>query len=540
MMNLGNLSRQDLLERARAKRRLLLREESDALSADLGAFTRGAWSQIERKKYLHNWHIDAIADHLTAVTNKQIKRLIINVPFRTMKSTLVSVIWPAWTWTFDPSHQFLTGSHAEKLAIRDNVKHRRLTRSNWYQDRWGHKFGFTDDQNQKIRFENDQSGYRIAFGMTSGVTGDGGDTILIDDPLDRLQSTSVVEREKVNEIFDETLVSRLNEPEHSAIVIIMQRLHEDDLSGHLLAKEAGDWDHLMLPMEFDSKRKCYTSIGFEDPREGEGELLWEERFPPKVVTSLKKTLGPYGTAGQLQQSPEVKGGGIIKREWWQLWESPDGKFPRLDYILASADTAYTEKEENDPTGFVILGLFKHSDGFPKVVLLTAWRKRLEIHGRNTERQSGETEAQWIKRTQKDWGLCEWLAYSCRRFKVDRLIIEGKASGLSVAQEMRRLHSQEGWGIMTVTPDGDKVARAYAVQSLFSDGLIYAPDREWAQMVIDEMAVFPKGSYKDLTDAMTQGLKHLREVGLAVRREERVFEEEDRRKHKAQLQPLYDV
>lgn len=569
------------------------------------AYTKAAWHQVERKDYLHNWHIEAIAEHLEAVSRREIKRLIINVPFRTTKSTLVSVMWPTWTWTWNPAHQFLVGSHAEKLAIRDNLKHRRITQSEWYRDRWGHLFGFTSDQNQKTRFENDQTGYRIAFGMTSGVTGDGADTLLIDDPLDRLQAASDAEREKANEIFDETLISRLNEPEHGAIVIIMQRLHTDDLSGHLL--ETGDWEHLMLPMEFDSSRKCVTSLGFEDPRSEDGELLWPARFPREVVDSLKKTLGPAGAAGQLQQSPEIKGGGIIRREWWNLWE--DNYFPDCQYRWAFADTAYTTKEENDPTGFTLWGLF-HQNGDPKVVLMDAWRKRLEIHGPNkwieadrakTERLKrvcswirgswafyeanpqtprpiiekplsekefesryntgvipepwasyiefgynsleawpNEPRPIWTYRTQENWGLCEWLAHSCQKHQVHKLIVEAKASGLSVIQELKRLHGSEGWGIEAQTPEGDKVARANAVQSVFSQGLVYAPDREWAQMVIEETAVFPRGRYKDLTDSTTGALKHIRESGLLISRDERLIQERESSIYRPPEKNLYQV
>src|SRR5690606_7930496 len=201
-----------------------------------------------------------------------------------------------------------------------------------------------------------------------------------------------------------------------------------------------------------------------------------------------------------QQRPTSEEGAIIKREYWQRWDPPDGKFPPLEYVLASADTAYTEKEENDPTGFVIIGLWRDKDRQPKIMLLNAWRKRLEIIGMNTQPLPNETDAEWRLRTQERWGLTEWIAHSCRRFKVHKLIIEAKASGLSVAQAIRKLQFNEGWGIETVSPEGDKVARAYAVQPIFADGLVYAPDREWAQMVIDEMAAFPKGTYKDLTDA----------------------------------------
>lgn len=455
-----------------------------------------------------------------------------------MKSTLVSVMWPAWVWTWQPEHQFLTGSHAEKLAIRDNVKHRRLTQSQWYQERWGRKFGFTADQNQKTRFENDQSGYRIAFGMTGGVTGDGGDTLLIDDPLDRKQADSEVERDNANTTFDETLISRLNEPEHSAIVVIMQRLNEDDLSGHLLSDTEDQWEHLMLPMEYEPERHCTTSIGFSDPRKIDGELLWPDRFPAHVVESLKRTLGPYGTAGQLQQSPKARGGSIIKRDYWQLWEAE--KYPAFEFVLASADTAYTEKEENDPTGFTIWGVFRDKNDNPRVMLMWAWAKHCELHGQPIEKRLGETKKAYDIRSMPTWGLVEWIAYSCRRFKVDRLLIEAKASGITVAQEMQRLYREDGWLVELRPVIGDKVARAHAVEPTWAAGLVYAPDEDWAEKVISQAETFPKSKYKDLVDSSTQAMKWLRDQGLISHNFETAAELREAMEFKPEQKALYDV
>jgi predicted phage terminase large subunit-like protein len=545
-----------------------VKEEAESLSQSLTRFTQGAWPQLERKKYLHNWHIDALAEHLEAVAKRQLKRLIINVPFRTMKSTLVNVAFPAWTWTHQPGHQFLCGSHAEKLAIRDNLKHRRLVASPWYRERWGEKFSLSADQNQKLRFENDQGGYRIAFGMTSGITGDGGDTVIIDDPHDRDSAQSEKERETALETFDQSVITRLNDPDDSAIVVIMQRLHENDLSGHLLAGSGDDWEHLMLPMEYDPARHCVTSIGFSDPRgsdedgnplsvaereEHAGELLWKERFSPETVASLSTTLGPYGTSGQLQQMPTPAGGGLIKRQYWEMWDadaaanmgvkvSEDGtpQYPPFEFVVASADTAYTEKEENDPTGFTIWGVFRDRNEMPRVMLIWAWAKHCELHGKVQDRLPSENKRDFDRRSMKTWGLVEWIAYSCRRFRVDKLLIEAKASGITVAQEMKRLYKEDGWSIELVKPVGDKVARAHAVEPSFAAGLIYAPDMEWAEKVIAECETFPKGTHDDLVDSTTQALQHLRQVGLIAHNFEVSAELREAMQHRPQSKALYDV
>lgn len=551
--NSGTSSEARLRRLASAIQALKAKEEAESLQASLTRFTQGAWPNLERKKYLHNWHIDAIAEHLQAVQDRQIKRLIINVPFRTMKSTLVNVAWPAYIWANDPGHQFLCGSHAEKLAARDNLKHRRLVTSPWYQARWGNKFSLTGDQNQKMRFENDKGGYRIGFGMTSGITGDGGDTIIIDDPHDRDKAQSELERERALETFDQSVITRLNDPDHSAIVVIMQRLHEEDLSGHLIANSDDDWEHLMLPMEYDPGRHCVTSIGFSDPRgsddagdplpeadrsEREGELLWPNRFSAPTVAALKKTLGPYGASGQLQQMPTPAGGGLLKREYWQLWE--DEKYPAFEYVLASADTAYTEKEENDPTGFSIWGVFRDKLDQPRVMLMWAWAKHCELHGKVLEKRPDETKMAFDRRSMPTWGLVEWIAYSCRRFRVDRLLIESKASGLSVAQEMNRLYRQDGWSIELVKPEGDKVARAHSVEPTFAAGLVYAPDAEWAEKMISQAEAFPKGKHDDLVDSATQALRWLRMQGLIAHNFEVSAELRESMMHRSPERALYDV
>lgn len=390
----------------------------------------------------------------------------------------------------------------------------------------------------------------------------------------------------------EGMSNRLNDMRVDVIIGIGQRVHELDASAAMLEDE--DYVHLFIPMEFMENRRCATKIGWVDPRTQDGELAWPERFPQSVVNKLKTTLGPYAWGAQYQQVPSPRGGGIIKSDWWQLWNEP--AYPACYYKWASADTAYTEKEENDPTGFTAWGLFDIG-GQPNVILLDAWRKRLELHipvrwvddkvspdarlrnvqlwqkaahaeyrasqannqpvqeplidptvepwatyirtGQNeSQRWPAETYTVWKLRTQHEWGLCEWLAHSCNRFKVHELIIEGKASGLSVAQELRRLNGNDGWGIKTVTPEGDKGARLYSVQATFSAGLVHAPDREWSQMVIDEVSSYPKGRYRDLTDSTSMAMKHVRELGLLLRPEERQLAADLSAQYRPQSKPLY--
>lgn len=370
-----------------------------------------------------------------------------------------------------------------------------------------------------------------------------------DDPHNVADGESDVVRKETVRWFRESMSNRLNDMQQDAIVIIMQRVHEEDVCGTIM-EDGLDYEHLIIPMRYDPGRHCKTSIGWSDPRTIEGELAWPERFPENVVEDLERTLGPYAFAGQYMQSPEPRGGGIFKREWWNPVHVPPGTPLKLtfQYVLASLDTAYTTKEENDPSAMTVWGVFEDQKGQPKILLLNAWEKRLELHGVDVERHIGERNEDYVKRAQPDWGLVEWVIYTCRRFKVDRLMIESKAAGYSVAQEVRRLTSSHEWAVELKDPkgEGDKVARAYAVQHLFSEGMVCAPAevegenvywRAFAEMVIGQASRFPKG-HDDLVDTMTQALRHLRQIGLAVRREERQIMDAQDLKYPERSGPLY--
>ena len=565
--------------------------DAHVLSESLMEFVKGAWHIIEPKKpFVSNWHIEAIVEHLEAVERGEIKRLIINIPPRHSKSSIVSVLYPAWVWTRDPTCQFMCGSYAEKLAVRDNLKHRRIGESQWYRERWGDVWDFAGDQNQKTRFENNRSGYRICFGMTGGAMGDGADRLLLDDPLDRQGATSEAERVKCNETYDEALSTRLNDPVQSAIILIMQRLHQNDLSGHLLDGDE-EWVHLMCPAHYDSNRHCVTQFGntiWEDPRSEDGELLWPERFTEAAIDTLAARLGPFAAAGQLEQSPVPKGGGIIKEEWWKDWP-PEGwappplgkpvQLPAFDYVVASLDSAFTSKEENDPSALVILGMWRDADEaqvgprlvsrdgvivperipgheHPKIMLAYAWEKWLTLHGPPEEKPRGVSEAEWSskfwkKRRQESWGLVEWVIDTCRRYKVDRLLIEGKASGIDVANEMARLYANENFSVELVQPHGDKVSRVYAIAPLFANGRVHAPwiydhaseewrRPAWCDHALNQCSVFPKGEHDDVVDAISMGMRHLRDIGMAVRSDEIEREWDDELAYKPKSRALYEL
>jgi hypothetical protein len=230
------------------ERRAELRLKAEA---SLAEFSRQAWHVLEpATPYVHGWHIDAMCRHLEAVSKGWIRNLLINIPPRHMKSLSVAVFWPCWEWTTRPHRRWIFTSYAEPLSIRDSVKCRRLIQSPWYQRNWGDRFQLTGDQNEKRRYDNTATGVRIAAGVRGTIIGEGGDVLVGDDPNNVKERESEAAREEVNQWWDEVMSTRGNDPKTVAKVVVQQRSHEYDLSGHLL--ERGSWEHLCLPAEYEA------------------------------------------------------------------------------------------------------------------------------------------------------------------------------------------------------------------------------------------------------------------------------------------------
>lgn len=527
-----------------AEAQLLDLERADC-EASLYEFLKGAWPYMDPAPWVDGWHIDAICEHLEAIVDGTIRRLIINLPPRHGKSLLLSVAFPAWVWaqqtrspTSGPGVPLLYASYADKLSLRDSVKCRRLIESPWYQARWGDRFKLASDQNTKNRFTNDKGGERLITSIGAGVTGEGGNIICADDPNAANEVASEASIETTIDWWTTSMPTRANDPQKAAWVIIQQRLAEDDLTGYVLEHEADGWTHLCLPGRYEPERSFHTSIGWKDPRTEPGELLWPERFSEETVGRLERQMGPYVFAGQIQQRPEPKGGGIIKRDWWKLW-TPEA-WPPMSFILAWLDTAYTEEELNDPSGMIVWGVYTdprplssrivgpdgnpiehastHSEFAPRVICMYAWTERLELHD-----------------------LVRHTAEVCRKMKVDTLCIENKASGISVAQELRRLYGLESFGVQLEDPKRqDKTARLYSVQHLFAEGMVYGPDRPWMEKVISQVGQFPKGKHDEFVDCTSGALRKLRDMGLLIRQPEREAELEADRQYRGREEPLYSV
>lgn len=457
---------------------------AEKMRRSLKEFTKSSWPAIEPgRDFYDNWHIDAVSDHLQAVVEGDIKRLIINIPPRHMKSISVAVALPAWAWTIQPEKKFLYASYAGSLSIRDSVKCRRLLDSRWYKEHFGETFKLTSDQNQKQRFENDKTGARIATSVDGALTGEGGDIIVIDDPHNVRESESSTVREGVLEWWDQAMQTRLNDPKTGAFIIIMQRVHENDLTGHILSNELGDeWDHLCLPARYEVGHPTPTrsSLNFFDPRTDEGELLWPDRIDDRTLENLERSLGSYASAGQLQQRPMPKGGGILKAEWWVPWEKED--LPPIEYVLQSWDTAFSTKENSSYSARTTWGVFR-KNGQVNAIVIDMWYDRVSYPE--------------LRKIAQD---------SYYDFEPDAVLIEKKASGQSLLQDLR----MAGIPVIEYSPDRDKQARAHASSALLEDGRIYFPfNKKWAKDLIDICAAFPAGDNDDIVDTCTQAWLRLR-------------------------------
>ena len=442
----------------------LIELDQEIARRSLSEFCKMAWHVLEPATPIKwGWALDAMCEHLEAVHYGQIKRLLMNVPPGMMKSLLTGVFFPAWEWGAggNPSLRYLTTAHKEDLAIRDNLKCRRLISSDWYQERWSVEL--CGDQNAKKKFENTATGFRESMAFRS-LTGSRGDRIIIDDPLSVDDAFSEAALSAAEQTFLEAVPSRVNNQD-SAIIVIMQRLHERDTAGIILSRQLG-YEHLMLPMRFEPERRCATCIGFTDPRTEDGELLFPERFSEAQVSEMERTMGSFATAGQLQQRPMPRGGGLFKSDWIQHWD----KLPeRFDAAVISWDMTFKESATSD---FVVGQVWGRKDG--AFYLVDQFRGRWDF----------------VK------SLEQFVAAARKYPRITRKLIEDKANGPAIISALKRKVT----GIIPITPKESKEARANAVTTLWEARNVYLPPPDrypWvAQDFIPELLAFPSGAHDD--------------------------------------------
>lgn len=493
------------MTKAELEAALIAEKSRRSASGSLYEFVKQSWHVVEPGiEFVPSWHIEAICEHLEAVSAGDIRRLLINIPPRHSKSTIVSVMWPMWEWLTTPEQKFLCASYSGTLSIRDNLKARRLVQSPWYQERWGHMFNMAGDQNAKQRFENDKTGYRIATSVGGTATGEGGSRLILDDPHSAQEAQSDQMRETSLEWFNMVWSTRLNDPKRDAMVIVMQRLHEKDISGYVLENLKG-WEHISIPAEWDGKVRK-TSLGEYDPRKVKGELICPERFGPAEITSLKQSLGEYGTAGQLQQDPVPTVGGILKTKYFNLWPHDEG-LPPFEYIIQSYDCAFTEKTSGDPTACTVWAVFTH-EGERCLMLIDAWDDNLSYP---------DLRAKAIKDWGTEYGGISKNSPFSRARKPDRVLVEAKASGQSLIQDMRLAKVP----VVSYNPgNADKISRAHQAAPTLELGLLWIPESKknptlpvsWANGFLKQVAKFPVAEHDDYVDTFTQVIIYLKNEG----------------------------
>jgi predicted phage terminase large subunit-like protein len=446
-------------------------------------FVKQAWHVLEPNTPLKwGWVMDAICDHLEAVTRGDIKRLVINVPPGTSKSLLTSVLWPCWEWIKKPSLRYLSTAHKQDIAIRDNLKARRLITSAWYQSNW--PLELAGDQNAKTKFENVHTGFRECSAFTS-MTGIRASRVLVDDPHSVDDALSPVKLLSAVTTFREALPSRV-ENEDSAIVIIMQRLNESDISKVALSL---GYDHLCIPMRFEADRRCTTSIGWSDPRTYDGELMFPDRFPDDQVRALELSLGSYASAGQLQQRPAPREGGMFKKHWFEMVPAVPADVTRIRKWDLAATTEAPGKDPDYTVGTLMArdqnGLFYIED----VIRFRGSAHEVEQTIRNTASLDGTNVHILLP---QDPGQA------------------GKAQAGALTRMLA------GFNVAAEPETGNKETRATPFAAQCEAGNVKVVKANWNDAWFDELGVFPYGAHDDQVDSASGAFAKLVEMNSPVR------------------------
>lgn len=437
-------------------------------------FVEQAWPLIEPETpFASNWHLKVMCERLEQVSRGDIKRLIINVPPGTSKSIVTSVMWPAWEWASNPGLRYLTASYTEELTIRDNLRVRDIVTSSWFQ-RYFRRVELRSDQNRKTKMDTTAAGWRLATSIGGRGTGEHPDRIIIDDPHNPKQALSDVQRQEALTWFDRTISSR-GVSRGVRIVLIMQRLHEMDLTGHLLQK--GGWRHVMLPMRYDPEHATV-----DDPRTEKGELLWPALFPEAAVRQLELDLGPYGAAGQLQQQPAPEGGGLFKREHFKILSPAEAEPLLRQGIWCRAWDGAATEGDGDYTVGVLMGLL--GDG-----------RIIVAH---------------VVRDQVGPAAADALLKATAQLDGPRVRIREEMEGGSAGKKVIAAHQRLliGYDYAGRSSSENKVWRARNFRAQVEAGHVYIVNGTWTNEYLDELSIFPNGKHDDQVDASSLAFNEL--------------------------------
>ena len=440
-------------------------------------FFKQAWHIVEPAIELSsNWHHKYICDALQEEAERIIakkpktKDIIINVPFRSTKSLIVTVMFPVWSWKKDPKLRFITSSYSANLSIELATKSRDIIFSEWFKSRWGTIFHIKKDQNLKERYENNHMGMRRATSVGGTVTGQGGDFLIVDDPLSPQMANSATERDNANEWYRTTFYSRLNSPKIGVRIIIMQRVHEDDLSGFLLDRETRlNYNHICIPATIDGEVKPKKLENFYD----DNGLFWDERFGQDVLDDYKKALGSYGYAGQLMQTPTPLDSGMIRQEWFKI-----DRYREDGVVNFVIDPAYTANQKNDPSALLS---YIYKDNKWQIIDCTNVYKEFP--------DLVKFIPQWVTKN----------GYTNK----SRIFVEPKASGKSIVQTLIR---ETGLNVREdKPPTKDKVARVADISATLESGRVGLLQGSWNNEFLDQLTKFPSAKHDDMVDCLVMAV-----------------------------------
>jgi predicted phage terminase large subunit-like protein len=443
-------------------------------------FFKAAWVVVEPAVPLStNWHHKYICDTLQEECERIIaqkpktKDIIINVPFRSTKSLIVTVMFPVWAWIKSPKLRFITSSYSATLSIELATKSRDIIFSDWFKTRWGDVFHIKKDQNLKERYENNFVGMRRATSVGGTVTGQGADFLIVDDPLSPQMANSATERENANEWYRTTFYSRLNQPDIGVRIIIMQRVHEDDLTGFLLGKETRlKYRHVCIPAKSGDGniKPAYLEKFYEKGT----QLFWKDRFSQKILDDYKSALGSYGYAGQLQQTPTPLDSGMIHKDWFKIDRY------RVDESIVNfvIDPAYTADQKNDPSA--LLAYTYKENRWQIVDCVNVYKEFPDLV---------KFIQQWVQKN----------GYTNR----SRIYVEPKASGKSIVQTLVR---ETGLNVKEdKPPTKDKVARVSDVSASLESGRVSLLNGDWNDEFLDQLAKFPAAKHDDMVDCLVMAV-----------------------------------
>tara|TARA_R110000782_G_scaffold74982_1_gene149778 strand:- start:208 stop:1662 length:1455 start_codon:yes stop_codon:yes gene_type:complete len=446
------------------KLRLAQIEKNEFSQNDFIGFVRTVWPD-----FIAGRHHKIIAEKLERVARGELKRLIINMAPRHTKSEFASYLFPAWMMGRNPKMKIIQATHTTELAVNFGRKTKNLIDSDEYKAIFP-EVKLAADSKASGRWDTSKGGMYYAVGVGSNLAGRGGDLVVIDDPHSEQTAMSANGFEDAWDWYTGGPRQRLQPG--GSIVLVQTRWSEKDMTGQLLRAMAKDpladqWEVVELPAIFDDGKPC-----------------WPEYWSLEDLTAVKASIPPSKWNAQYQQNPTGEENAIIPREWWKKWDKH--KVPNLEYVIQSYDTAFSKRETSDFSAITTWGVFyPNESGQPCLILLDSKKGR--------------------------WDFPELKQVALENYNFwdpDTVIIEAKASGLPLTQELRNM----GIPVVNYTPSrgNDKVSRVHSVSPLFEAGMVWAPDEVFADELIEEVAAFPNGEYDDLVDSMTQALMRYRQ------------------------------